>query len=278
MVALQTFMYRYLTLLLFIIFFVSCTGKLGKVLKSTDSDYKLKMAENYYAQKKYNNAQVLFEDLLPVFKGTPKFEDIYYKYAYSAYYLNDYANSENLFKTFVETFPTSNKAEDADFMRALCYYKQSPKAELDQTNTTKAMGQMQVFINNHPQSPKVPQATAIIDESRAKLELKDFKSAELYYNLGYYKAAGIAFGALIDNYPDSDKGDEYKLMVIKSYYHYANNSIEERQAERYDKVVNECIDFLDRFPQSKLAETVKYYKNESSNNIKSKNEQTKKAA
>lgn len=278
MFILQNFMRRSLIPFLLIIFFSACTGKLGKTLKSTDSDYKLKVAESFYAQKKYSNAQVLFEDLLPIFKGTPKFEDVYYKYAYSSYYLSDYANAENLFKTFVETFPTSNKAEDADYMRAFCYYKQSPKAELDQTNTTKAMGQMQAFINSHPQSPKVAQATAIIDESRAKLEVKDFKSADLYYNLGYYRAAAIAFGTLIDNYPDSDKGDEYKLMVIKSYYLYANNSIEEKQAERYDKVITECIDFLDRYPQSKLAKTVEYYKIESSNNIKIKNEQTKKAA
>jgi len=275
---LKIFMNKYLTFLLVIVFFAACTGKLGKTLKSTDSDYKLKVAESFYAQKKYNNAQVLFEDLLPIFKGTPKFEDIYYKYAYSAFYLNDYANSENLFKTFVETFPSSNKAEEADYMRAFCYYKQSPKAELDQTNTTKAMGQMQAFINSHPQSPKVAEATAIIDQSRAKLEVKDFKSAELYYNLGFYKAAAIAFTALIDNYPDSNKGDEYKLMVIKSYYRYANNSIEEKQVERYDKVASECIDFIDRFPQSKLAKTVEYYRTESLNNIKSKNEQIKKAA
>lgn len=264
----------------FIIFilFSSCAGKLSKTLKSTDSNYKLKVAENYYAQKKYNNAQVLFEDLFPIFKGTPKFEDLYYKYAYCAFYLNDYSNAENLFKTFAETFPASSKVEEADYMRAFCYHKQSPKADLDQTNTTKAMGQMQAFINSHPESPKVAEANAIIDGARAKLEIKDFKSAELYYNLGYYKAAAIAFTTLIENYPDSNKGDEYKLMVIKSYYLYADNSVEEKQAERFDKVITECVDFLDRFSESKLAKTVEYYKTESSNNIKSKNEQIKKAA
>jgi len=262
----------------FVIFLSSCSNKLTKTLKSTDNEYKLKMAENYYAQKKYNNAQVIFEDLIPTFKGTAKFEDLYYKYAYTSYYLADYSNAENLFKTFVETFPTSGKAEEADYMRALCFYKQSPKADLDQTNSTKAMGQMQAFITTHPASARVAEATAIIDEIRAKLEVKDYKSSQLYYNLGYYRAAAISFGSLIDNYPDSDKNDEYKLMVIKSYYLYANNSIEARQPERYDKVVTECTDFMDRFPESKLAESVEYYKKQSLNNINEKNEQNKKAA
>ena len=271
-------MLKYLYIFVLIALCSSCASKLTKTLKSTDNEYKLKMAENYYAQKKYNNAQLLFEDLFPTFKGTARFEDLYYKYAYSAYYLKDYTSAENLFKTFVETFPNSPKAEEADFMRAFCYYKQSPKPELDQTNTTRAMGQMQAFINTHPNSAKVAEATTIIDEARAKLEAKDFKSAELYYNLGFYKASAIAFNALIDNYPDTNKGDEYKLMVIKSYYLYANNSIEEKQGERYDKVVTECTDFNDRYPDSKLGKTVEYYKTQSLNYLNSKNEQTKKAA
>lgn len=259
---------------------VSCgeSRKLNKALKSQDNEYKLKVAENFYAQKKYANAQMLFEDLFPAFKGTIRFEDLFYKYAYSAYYLKDYAMAENLFKTFAETFPNSSRAEEAEFMRAYSFYKQSPKVELDQTATTKAIGLLQAFINNRPLSARVPEATALIDESRTKLELKDFKSAQLYYNLGYYKAAAIAFNALLDNYPDAPKSDEYKLMVIKSYYLYASNSIEERQAERFDKVVTECIEFTDRFPDSKLSKTVGEYKTQSLNKSNSKNEQSKKAA
>jgi outer membrane protein assembly factor BamD len=270
-------MNRYYLLFVFVVVLASCSSKFSKTLKSTDNDYKLKMAENYYAKKDYNKAFTLYEDLFPVFKGTAKFEDLYYKYAMTSFNLKDYVNSENLFKTFVETFPNSPNAEEADFMRAFSFYKQSPKAELDQTNTMKAMGQMQVFINTHPTSARVPQATDIIDECRAKLEIKDYKNAELYYNMGYYKAAAIAFGSLTDNFPDTKKGDEYKLMVIKSYYLYAQNSVEEKQTERYEKVVNECIDFTDRFPESKLATTVNTYKQQSLNNINTKNnEQTKK--
>lgn len=271
-------MNRYFLFFISIIILTSCSSKLSKTLKSTDNEYKLKMAENYYANKKYNNAFVLFEDLFPVYKGTGKFEDLYYKYALTSFYLKDYLNAENLFKTFVETFPNSTHAEEADYMRAFSFYKQSPKAELDQTNTIKAMGQMQVFINTHPASPKVAEATKIIDESRAKLEVKDFKNAQLYYNMGYYKAAAIAFASLTDNYPDTQKGDEYKLMVIKSYFLYAQNSIEEKRSERFDKVVSECIDFMDRYPESKLAATVNTYKTQSLNIINNKNEQTKKTA
>ncbi len=259
------------------VIFASCASQFGKVLKSKDNEYKYKMAEQYYAKKKYNQAQQLFEDLFPYVKGTNRFEDLYYKYAYAAFYQKDYMNAENLFKTFAETFPTSGKAEEAEYMRAYSFYMQSPKVELDQTNTTKTIGLMQAFINQHPNSARVAEANRIIDNSRQKLELKELKSAELYYNLGYYRAAAIAYSTLMENYPDSERSEEYKLSVIKSYFKYAEMSVPEKQEERFEKVITEVTDFVDRFPESKYLDDANNYKNLSSNNIKNlKNEQTKK--
>ena len=270
---------RIFTVLLIGAFAFSSCSHFAKVLKSNDYDYKLRMADKYYADKDYNHAQQLFEELFRVFKGSEHFEDIYYKFAYCAYYLRDFANAENLFKGFVEVFPNSAKAEEMDYMRAYTFYRQSPKVELDQTNTTKTIGFMQAFINTHPGSPKIKEATEIIDKCRAKLELKDYKSAQLYFDLGYFKAAGVATTNLMNVYPDSEKSDEYKLLIIKAYYRYAEQSIEERREDRFSQVVTQCNEFIDRFPESKLMKTVQDYLNLSQNNIKAvKNEQTKKAS
>lgn len=245
-----------------------CTTKFSRIQKSKDYEYKHKMADQYYAEKDYRYAQQLFEDIFPYIKGTPGYEDAYYKFAYSYYWQNDYLNAENLFKSFVESFPNSPKVEECDFMRANCYFKQSPKIDLDQTNTNKTIGLMQTFINTHPNSPRGKDAADIIDKCREKLEAKDYKSAELYYNLGFYKAAAIAFGNVSDNFPDSKKADDYKLQVIKSYFKYAEMSYEDKQAARYEKVVNECADFAERFTDSKHLEEVAKYKTQSKTLIK----------
>lgn len=260
----------YLVILISAISFGSCTSKFGKIQKSKDNEYKYKMAEQFYAKKKYNYAQILFEDLFPWVKGTARFEDMYFKYANCAYYLRDYLSAENLYKSFYETFPNSNKAEEAEYLRAYSFYKQSPKVDLDQTNTTKTMALMQAFINTHPNSPKKQEASDIIDLCRGKIETKEFNSANLYYQLGYFKAAAIAFATLIENFPDSEKSEEYKLMVIKAYYKYAEMSVEEKQSERFTKVITECTDFNDRFPESKLQTEVEKYKNQSQNFLKNK--------
>lgn len=226
------------------------------------------MAEQYYANKKYNIAQQLYEDLFTYYKGDPRYEDMIYKYAYCFYYQRDYLSAENYFKNFLEIFPKSTKAEEMDYMRCYSYYKQSPKPELDQSNTVKAIGAMQTFIANHPGSLRIPDANKVIDDCRVKLEIKGYKAATLYFNMGQYKAAAITFTNLINDYPDSDKGDEYKLMVIRSYYEYALLSVEEKQKERFEQVVTEYNDFTDHYPDSKYLKEAERYFNLSQNSLK----------
>ncbi len=248
-------------------------------MKSTDSEYKLKMADKYFDEKKYSFAQQIYEELYPVYKGTDKFELLYYKDAYCFYYMENYRDAENFFKGFLEVFPNSTKSEEVDFMHAMCFYKQSPKLELEQTNTAKAMGVMQTFINTHPGSPRIAEATEIIDKCRAKLEQKELRAAELYYKIGQYRAAGIAYDNLLNSYPESVEADSYKLQAIKAYYKFAQLSIQDKQVERYEKVITAYDDFSDRFPDSKLKMEAEGYKNLSLNNIKEiQNEQAKTSA
>ena len=262
-----------LSVLILLVSITSC-NKFSKIQKSKDYEYKLSMAEEYFNNKKYRFAQQLYEELFPVFKGTQKFEDLYYKYAYCFYYDGMYSDAENLFKGYLEVFPNSAKAEEVDYMKAYCYYKQSPKLELEQVNTVKAMGMMQTFISTHPGSSRNKEATEIIDKSRAKLEMKEFRGAQVYYNLSEFRAAAIAFSNLLNNYPESKLGEYYKLMVVKSYYKFAKMSIAEKQEERFEKVTTEYQDFLDRFPESKLLKEAEDFSLQSQNQLKAiKNEQ-----
>lgn len=270
---------KFLSASVLLLVLVTSCNKYNKVSKSKDYEYKLTMADKYFEEKKFKIAQQLYEELFPVFKGTVKFEELYYKDAYCFYHMKMYADAENLFKGFLEVFPNSSKAEEVDYMRSFCFYKQSPKVELEQVNTTRAMGMMQTFINTHPGSPRNKEASEIIDKCRAKLEQKEYRAAELYYNMGQYRAAALAFSDLINNYPESSKGEEYKLRTIKSYYKFAKLSILDKQIERYEKVIDEYEDFVDRYPDSKLLKDAESYSNLSQNHIKDiKNEQTQTSA
>lgn len=258
---------RFLITLMLLAGLSSCS-KFSKVLKSKDYEYKLKMAEQYYAKKSYRQAQTLFEELFPIYKGSPQFEDLYYKFAYCHYNLRDFVTAENLFKGYLEVFPNSPRAEEVEYMQAYSFFRQSPKPELDQSNTVKAMGMMQVFINTHPGSVRNKEAEEIIETCTRKLEKKEYASAQLYYDLGHFRAAALAFATLINNFPESTASDEYKLMSIRAYYRYASMSIEEKQQERFEKVVSEVQDFQDRFPESKLLKDAERFLELSQNQLK----------
>ena len=263
----------FIAIVLSLLVFTSC-NKYTKVLKSKDYEYKLKMADLYFEQKKYKNAQQLYEELFPIYKGNVKFEELYYKDAYCFYYMKLYSDAENLFKGFLEVFPNSKKAEEVDYMLCLSYYKQSPKLELEQVNTSKAIGMLQSFISRNPESSRIAEATEIIDKCRVKLELKEYRAADLYYNLGQHRAAALSYTNLLNSYPESTRGDEYKLRILKSYYKFAKLSIVEKQIERYEKVIAEYQDFVDRYPESKFLKDAESYNSLSLNHIKEiKNEQ-----
>lgn len=261
-------LFKNFVLFVFSILLLTACSKYSKIEKSKDVNYKLEKADEYYAKKKYRQAQQLYESLFPAYKGSDKFEELYYKWAYSYYYQGMYRESQNFFKSFLETFPNSTKAEEVDYMRAYSFYKQSPRIELEQTNTVKAMNMMQTFINTHPGSSRIKEATDIIDLSREKLEMKDYRAAELYYNLKQFRASAQAFSNLANDYPESVRGDIYNLMVVKSYFKFAKLSILDKQPERFAQVVQAYDNFADRFPDSKLLKEAESFSSQSKNQIK----------
>lgn len=231
-------------------FLLSCKSNFEKVQKSKDYAYKLTKADEYYDKRQFSKANVLYEELLTVYKGTKNFEVIYYKYAFTFYNDQNYLAASYHFKNFADLFPKSPKSEECEYLNSLCLYKMSPDYTLDQSNTVKAIGEMQSFVNTHPESKRVKDANKMIDESREKLESKDLYGAELYFKIKEYKAASVAFEQIIRKYPDSRQADYYQFMVVKSYFKYAQNSIPDKQEQRFSRVVADYRDFVEKFPKS----------------------------
>src|SRR2546428_13731152 len=95
--------------------FSSCSG-FDKVRKSSDVNYKLTKANEYFDKKDYSHANQLYKELMPVMKSTRNYEALYFKYAYTFFYLKDYLESSYFFKNYSEYFPNSKNAEEAEFM------------------------------------------------------------------------------------------------------------------------------------------------------------------
>jgi outer membrane protein assembly factor BamD len=100
---------------------VACS-KYQKVLKSNDYELKYVKAKEYYNKNDYFRALPLFEELVNVFKGTDRAENLYYYYAYCHFGLGDYMTAMYHFKNYASTFKNSEHEEECQYMYAYCFY------------------------------------------------------------------------------------------------------------------------------------------------------------
>lgn len=241
----------YILTILFILLFAAC-GEYEKLLKSEDYDLKYQKAIEYYESEKYVKASTLFEQILPRFRGTEKAEKINFFHAKSYYGMKDYIMAGHYFRTFVKTFSHSKYAEEADFLAAYCYYLMSPRPSLDQQNTNDAIIAFTLFTRKFPNSDKVSVCDGLILELNEKLVEKSYMSARLYYNLGRYKAAIIALRNSLAEYPDTEFREELMFLLLKSNFLLAENSVIEKQQERYQATVDEYYSFVGEFQESQF--------------------------
>lgn len=228
----------------------SC-GDYQKVVKSTDYEYKLKKAKEYYENKEYSRSSQLYQELVNIYRGTSRADQIYYYLAKSCYGQRDYVLSSHYFRQMLKEFPRSEYNEEAQFLIGYCYFLDSPSARLDQKTTQDAIDALQLFINIFPGSTRVAEANRLIDELREKLVNKSYLSGRLYYDLADYRAAVISLTNSIKEFPDSKYREELMYYLLKAKYLLGENSIEEKKRERLNSALDEYFTFTDEFPESK---------------------------
>lgn len=223
-----------------------------QVLKGSDYEAKWKIAQEKYEKKDYNKALPLFEELLTVFRGTSKAEQLYFYYAYAHFGIDDFQSAQYFFDNFTSTFPNSRYSEEAAYMVGYCLYKDSPRFNLDPTSTYRAIAELQGFTNRFPRSKRVEDCNKLIEELRGKLETKTFRLAQLYYNIENYQAAIIAFKNFARDFPDTRLAAETNHFMLLSAYKYALGSVETKKRERFNEAIKYYYTFAERFADSDL--------------------------
>jgi len=228
----------------------------NRVLKTDDINIKFEWANKYYDLGKYSKAMEIYDQLMPYFKGKKENEIITYKYAMCNYNVGDYLFAAYLFNKYYQTYPKSDLAEESLFMSAYSYFLDSPRWSLDQTETQKSIDQFRLLLNKFPKSKLVDSINTIVDTMVYKLEYKDFKGAELYNKMEYYKAASLALKNVIQKNPGSVFNEESLYLVVKSDYEYAKGSIKYKQKERFNATIGDAKLYLERYPEGKYVKEV----------------------
>lgn len=225
-----------------------------KVLKSTNTELKYEYAKKAFEQRKYMQAASLLEDIVKILKGTDKAEESLYLLGLCYYENKDYQTASSYFKTYYTHYPKGKYAELTRFYAGYGYYLDSPEPQLDQSGTHLAIEELLKFLDYYPHSDKAAIAQNAIFELQDKLVLKEVENAQLYYNLGNYlgnnyESAVIVATNALKEYPYTKYREQLEMIILKSKFQEANQSVDEKKEERFRSVIDEYYSFINDFPE-----------------------------
>lgn len=234
---------------------VSC-GEYQKLLKNGETGEKYAYAEKLYneaqeenSKPKYRRALRLFEQIVPQYRGKPQGEKLTFLFADTYYHLGDDYLAGYQFERFVQAYPNSDRVEEAAFKSAKSYYKLSPRHDLDQTETVKAITELQTYIDTYPEGENLEEANELATELRVKLEKKAFEIAKQYHLTENYKSAIVAFNNFINEYPGSPFREGAFYYRFDSAYLLAINSYQSLMEERLTTAKGFYDNYIRYYPE-----------------------------
>ncbi|MBK9734530.1 MAG: outer membrane protein assembly factor BamD [Saprospiraceae bacterium] len=259
----------YLYFIIFVLFFLSACKSEFEALRSSNQPEKVyKAANKYYQNEEYDRAIALYDIVIQFYRGKQEAEDLFFKYAYAHYFQGDYILASTYFKNYSGTFSNSINKEEAEYMSAFSNFKLSPNYKLDQSYTIKAIEGFEQFINLYPNTERAEMANKMIDEMRRKLEIKSFEQGNLYYKIGQYQAAVTSFQSMLKDFPESKRVEDVRLLILKSSFILASNSIYEKKKDRFNETLEHFAQFIKKHPSSKKMKDARSIEKETLSELK----------
>jgi outer membrane protein assembly factor BamD len=206
-------------------------------------------AMNQFENENWSDAARAFETVVSIGRGTDIGQDAQYYLAESYFNGRRFLIAASEYERYAQFYPNSQRRETVDFKKAESYYRLSPRHRLDQTYTKMAIENFRLFNSRYPNSDLVSQSSEYITELREKLARKEFNAAEFYMRTNRYNAAAVYYDIVIDEYPETRWAEQSLVGQMRAYILYAENSIQARQAERFEKALESYSTYLQLFPR-----------------------------
>lgn len=160
----------------------------------------------------------------------------------------------NEYQRFIQIYRSDERVPQATYEYAMTFVARSPRYQLDQTDTERAVQELQLFIDRYPESPHVASAETEIEKLREKLAHKAFESAKLYERRDLFESAALTFEGVFDRYPDTEWADDALVGAIRNYVEFSRASVIGKQGERYQQAVELFDRLVEIFPESPLVD------------------------
>ncbi len=222
-----------------------------KVIKTGDPYLIYNTAMKEYDAGEWRKAASLFEGAESYFLGTTKEDSLLFYKARCYFKDNDFDRATTLFDEFRRTYGRSVFLEDVEGMYTLCYYYLSPESNRDKQITVTAISTIDEFLSRYPASKQGETFQEIRAELMGRLHQKSFDNAYIYFKIGRYKSAIVAFRNAMKEYPNSKHRESISYYIVASAYELAHNSVESKKEDRYLTMIDAYYTFIAEFPDSK---------------------------
>lgn len=239
---------------------ISC-GSSHNIQRGDTAEVAFEKAMGLYENEQYSRATEAFETVLSISRGTSIAPDAQFYLAQSHYNNGSYLLAASEFQRFARNYTTDERRSEAEFMEAYSYYHMSPRYNLDQTYTHEALDRFQLFRTRYPDSELAEEALVYMEELRDKLARKKFNAAEMYLRIGEYRSAALYFELTVEEYPESSWAERALVNKILAYVEYAENSVQDRQQERYEEAVESYEEYVQIFPRGEHRSLAEEYYN-----------------
>lgn len=221
-----------------VIIFISCrTSDVEKIL-SPEERFEKGLRE--FTEENYLEAINEFSIITMQYPASAVADDAQFYLGECRFMREEYLLASYEYEALKRNMVASPLVPKAQYKIALCYYMLSPKSQLDQTYSLKAIDEFQVFIEYFPNDSLVADAESKIKELRERLAKKDYETAILYVNMEYFKAATFYFDKVIELYHDTKYAELAYVGKIESLL----------KRRKYEEAISESEIFLKKFPQS----------------------------
>ncbi len=241
---------RIIFLVVVFLFLINCAGNKPDASWTAKDYYKL--AKDKYVEEDYFEAVSDFTVVLLRFAGSTVADSAQYYLGDCHFQMGDYLIAGVEFERLVSSMSQSGLVPKAQLRMAESYYRLSPRAELDQQYTQKAIREYQNFIEDFPTHKKKEIAEEKIIFLRNRLAEKEYESAEIYRKMSEFSAAIIYFDQVLTKYYDTNWADDAQLGKIHTYIN----------SEDLESARLELAKFEQQFPDSDLKKDLLEFKKE----------------
>ena len=247
-----------------------CTNEFNKVYKSSDNAYRYEYAKECFARGKYSQATVLLQSAVTMQKATDNAQESLYMLAMTEYNARDWEGAAATFKKYFQVYPKGHYAEKAAYYIGMSLFNSTPEPRLDQSQTVNAIAAFQEYLDIFPDGEDRETAQQKLFELQDKLVKKELYSAQLYYDLGQYfgnctyggnnyEACIITAQNALKDYPYTSLREDFSVLVMKSKFELAQQSVEEKKLDRYRDAEDECYGFINEYPDSRYKAMAEKY-------------------